>query len=696
MSMDKSWINKHRLSVEYLNGINKFIEFAFQNSSDSAGRVLCPCVNCMNAFWVDRQAIEDHLICNGFNPRYTHWDCHGDVMAACPTPSNVVDIPALVTDHDGIGNFVHETLGMHNQNDNIIDDSEYQNQGRERGNTSRNSLNEKFHNLMSDAYKEVYPGCEKYSKLSFILYFYHIKTLCGMTNKAVTMMLEFLQDLLPKGSSIPRNAYEMLQVVKKLGVRYEKIDACRNHCMLFWKADLDKDFCTICGTSRWKTNESDSLGQGASTSRHAKHKRKIAAKILRWFPLKERLQKLYMSSKTAQSMRWHKDERKNDGILRHPADSEVWTEFDKKYPDFAVDPRNIRLGLAADGFNPFGNMSVSYSMWPVILMPYNLPPWMCMKQTSFFLSLLIPGKDQPGNKIDVYLQPLIDELKELWEDGVETYDSYSKETFMLRASLLWTINDFPAYANLSGWSTKGEFACPTCNYETSSKWLNHSQKWCYLGHRRWLDNSHKFRYDTTTFDGNCEFRSSSPLLSGNDIINQIGDVNVISGKKRRKAETSNRNQWKKHSIFFSLPYWKDIMVRHNLDVMHIEKNVCDNIIGTLLNIDGKSKDHLKARMDLKQMGIRLELHPQNQESGRMFLPPACYSMSKKEKEAFCTVLKNVKVPDGYVSNISRCVDLKQHKLMGLKSHDGHILMQELLAIALRGDNMLKGVEYCGA
>ena len=50
------------------------------------------------------------------------------------------------------------------------------------------------------------------------------------------------------------------------------------------------------------------------------------------------------------------------------------------------------------------------------------------------------------------------------------------------------------------------------------------------------------------------------------------------------------------------------MLRHNLDVMHIKKNVVDNIINTLLNLDGKKNDNLKARQDLKDLGIRSELH----------------------------------------------------------------------------------------
>ena len=65
----------------------------------------------------------------------------------------------------------------------------------------------------------------------------------------------------------------------------------------------------------------------------------------------------------------------------------------------------------------------------------------------------------------------------------------------------------------------------------------------------------------------------------------------------------------KEVYFFRLPYWKDLMLRHNLDVMHIEKNVCDNIVNTLLGIQRKSKDNLKYRLDLQSLGIRTELHP---------------------------------------------------------------------------------------
>ena len=96
------------------------------------------------------------------------------------------------------------------------------------------------------------------------------------------------------------------------------------------------------------------------------------------------------------------------------------------------------------------------------------------------LSLLIPGLHQPRNEIDIYLKPLVDEL---WEEGVNTYDAYNKEHFQMRATLLWTIHDYPGFGNVSGWRTKGYHSCHTCNDEPYSKVLE-------INHRAYLPMEH--------------------------------------------------------------------------------------------------------------------------------------------------------------------------------------------------------------
>ena len=128
---------------------------------------------------------------------------------------------------------------------------------------------------------------------------------------------------------------------------------------------------------------------------------------------------------------------------------------------------------------------------------------------------------------------------------------------------------------------------------------------------------------------------------------------------------------------------QELCLRHNLDVMHIEKNICQSLVGTLLNINGKTKDSVNSRRDLQALGIRHELHVK--ECGnRLYLPAAPHTLSKAEKQLFCKRLFSLKMPDGYCSNISNCISLSECKIAGLKSHDCHVLMQQLLSVAIRG------------
>ncbi|CAL1411660.1 unnamed protein product [Linum trigynum] len=313
-------------------------------------------------------------------------------------------------------------------------------------------------------------------------------------------------------------------------------------------------------------------------------------------------------------MTWHHENKAGGEVMRHPSDSLAWKSFDGLHQSFSADPRNVRLALASDGFQPFAHSKTPYSIWPVVLIPYNLPPSMIMKPSNFILSMLIPGPESPGDAIDVYLQPLIEDLKDLWEEGVTTFDSSKRQNFHLRATLLWTINDFPAYANLSGWSTKGRLACPVCSKDTKYEWLYNGRKFCYMGHRCWLSNGHRWRKDKDAFDGTIEKRGQPRIFSGDEVLDQVQDLegNPLTKCQKVKVKISHDERgdnWKKKSIFFYLPYWKTLLLRHNLDVMHIEKNVCDNVLGTIMNLKGKTKDTMKARLDLVEMKLRAELHP---------------------------------------------------------------------------------------
>ncbi|XP_028120164.1 uncharacterized protein LOC114317608 [Camellia sinensis] len=332
-----------------------------------------------------------------------------------------------------------------------------------------------------------------------------------------------------------------------------------------------------------------------------------------------------MSKKTAAYMRWHKDKRVDDEVLRHPADGEAWKDFDGQHPMFSADP------------------------------------WKCMKDLFFMMSMLIPGRSAPGRDIDVSLQPLVEELTNLWEHGVQTYDS-----------------------------TKGYLAYPNRIMDASSHSLR--CKIGYMGARWYLPENHNWQR-SKLFNGEIENRSKPVELSGEQILDKInlGTYRPYrkhpNNRKRQRNENPTPNLTKR-SILFNLPYWKTLKLRHNLDVVHIEKNIYDNLVGTLLSIDGKNKDTDKARLDLEDMRIRKELHLTWHANSSLEKPPALYTLSPTERQierqGFADFLKSIKYPDGYAANISNCVTANGGKLVGLKSHNGHVLLQRLLPIGMRG------------
>ncbi|XP_021603880.1 uncharacterized protein LOC110608905 [Manihot esculenta] len=405
-----------------------------------------------------------------------------------------------------------------------------------------------------------------------------------------------------------------------------------------------------------------------------------------YMPITPRLQWLYASNATGKDMTWHTNHGTNDDLMHHPADSHAWKAFDNNWPHFSAEKRNVRLGLCTDGFQPFGQSGQQYSSWPVILTPYNLPQWLCMKDEYMFLTILVLGPRNPKDKLDVYLQPLVTELKDLWENGVETYDAFNKENFNLRAALMWIISDFPAYAMLSGWSTAGWTTCPYCMEDSDAFTLTRGGKQSWFdNHRKFLPPSHSFRRNKTAFRKNVSVtKKAKPLIFGEEILKQINELGfkrvIDEDAFEINSHPSKQCGWRKRSILWDLPYSKSNLIRHNLDVMHIEKIFFENIINTIMSVEGKTKDNAKSRADLNVICDRPELE-MDQVTGRY--PKTCYTLDKQSKQVLCDWLKNLKFPDGYVSNMGRCIDMKRLKMFGMKSHDCHIFMQRIIPIVFR-------------
>ena len=529
---------------------------------------------------------------------------------------------------------------------------------------------DEFSSLLEEARSELYPGCTQLTSLDFIAKLMHFKAISKWIDTSCNLLLDFLKFAFPEGNKVPSSYYEAKKILKKIGLGYESIHVCKNDCMLFWKEHESLQNCHVCNESRWVEKN--------------KKGKKVAQKVLRYFPVTPRLRRLYSSRHTAKDMVWHNTGRSEEGTMRHPVDGTAWKHLDTKYFSFSSEPRNVRLALAADGFNPFGNMSSKHSTWPVILTTYNLPPWLCMKESTFMLTLLIPGPKSPGKDMDVFLQPLVEELKHLWQYGERIKDAATNTYFTMKAALLWTINDFPARSSLSGWSGQGYKACPTCNKDTPSCPVKH--KTAYVGHRRFLARTDP-RRKSLEFNGKHEEMVAPRQFSEEEIQAQLALLQTrtpgkhpnFGGVKRKRQEFELN--WSKWSIFFQLEYWSTLQLKHNLDVMHIEKNVCDSVLGTLL-MNNNSKDTTYAREDLEKWKIRKPLWLQK-KGNKSIKPHAKYSLTNADRKFFCEFIKDVKLPDGFGSNISSKVTDNENNIAWLKSHDCHILMQRLIPIGVR-------------
>lgn len=181
-------------------------------------------------------------------------------------------------------------------------------------------------------------GCQSFSKLSFILKLYHIKCISRISDKGMSMIIDLLKEAF-EHAKFPDSFNDMKKTIRKLGLTYETIHVCPNDCMLYWRENAARDSCKVCKKSRWKT----SVVVGDVPKEKKKKKKQQAAKILRYFPLKPRLQRLFMSSKTAKDMRWHADSENKDGKLRHPRDGIPWKTLNQQFPEFSLEPRNVWL-----------------------------------------------------------------------------------------------------------------------------------------------------------------------------------------------------------------------------------------------------------------------------------------------------------------------------------------------------------------
>ena len=546
-------------------------------------RLHCPCCKCKGRVQCSLPKVKDHLINFGREPAFRVWRGPGardlsddEWEQEFRRPSNAhdvsldagLDMQGMVEDafqqrddqpipmqplEEEIGDTVLEAFnivdGLEDMNDTESEDEAEEEPLGDNGCSIPEEENHDDPRPLEEALEELYHGARSSVLAATIL----IMTLCtihGVSNQfADALFTLFRKHLLPSENPLPKNYHAAKALIRKLGLNYNTIHACESGCVLFRGPYEDATSCPKCNKPRYKDER----------------KKQRPWKVLRHFPLIPRLKRMFRTTAISELMLWHSKNKSTDGLVRHPCDSKAWRHVDEVVDStFGNEPRNIRLGLAADGVNPFKLQRVSWSTWPVLLLNYNLPPWLSTKKFFIMLALLIPGKQSVTSAFfDVYMEPLVEELVLLWK-GVVAYDvlkDLGSRVFKLRAVLLWTIHDFPGYGTVAGVAHQGYAACPVCGPHFKGEHSVELGKQTYTDTRRWLPHNDPWRSPTMKdhFNGREEVRGKPSVVTAEEQVSRANEYQKWLDKGNREGgvgDPSKVHGVKRKSILHNLPYWK--------------------------------------------------------------------------------------------------------------------------------------------
>ncbi|GKB26555.1 putative reverse transcriptase domain-containing protein [Tanacetum coccineum] len=321
--MDKSWMETNRISKSYVDGVAAFTDYAVHNLQKTGN--IDPRVN-KKHIYIPCPCTKclNHIEHKVEEVQY-HLYRHGiDISYTKWTKHGEEDEPSISAPKP-----VNATTEF-------VDDTDFASDIPTDGpatvemvNATKDNFDEddlvKFQELLLDAEKPLYEGCPDFTKLSAIVKLLNLKGKYGASDKFFTELLGLIKKMLPAGNEMVEKTYQAKKVMKLMGSGYKKIHVCINNCLLYWKDDKDLTACRTCRISRWKVDNK-------------------THKVYENIPAK------------------------------------AWRTIDEKFPEIAEDPRNLRLGISADGFD-VNRGNRHHSVWPILTVIYNLPPWLCMKRS---------------------------------------------------------------------------------------------------------------------------------------------------------------------------------------------------------------------------------------------------------------------------------------------------------------------------
>ena len=404
---------------------------------------------------------------------------------------------------------------------------------------------QKLEYLVGESTQQVFEGSTQ-NRLQCAIVLFSLCSLYSVPNTFTDALLTWIAgDLLPTSNCFPRTSYEIKTMLMKLGLQHKQVHCCTNGHVLYEGDKEDLHECPTCGEPRFI--------QGSTA---------VPRRVVRYFDFVKHFLRMFKCPEVAKYMTWYDSHKCGGHKMRSAADGLQWKTIDQLYPDFAAVKTNLRLGLIADGIIPFKNSTIKHSTWVLMFTIYNLPPWLLTKKIFISLAVLIPGpKATTSENIDVFLGPVVRDFLKLWRGvpAVNMSQPEGQRAFTLRALLMWTVNDFPAYGLLSGQQVHGYKGCPICGPETCSEYARLLHKMIYMGSRRHLAPDHPFRRARTAFNNHQEWEIAPERPTGEEVCRWGTERDEFlrqGGTDSADNDPVRVHGVKQKSIFFMLPYWK--------------------------------------------------------------------------------------------------------------------------------------------
>lgn len=238
-----------------------------------------------------------------------------------------------------------------------------------------------------------------------------------------------------------------------------------------------------------------------------------------------------------------------------------------------------------------------------------------------------------------------------------------------------------------GLQTKGIFACPRCAEQFEGRYSKDLHKVIYANNRVFLPPDHKFRSRLKNqFDGKIENKPPPKVMGPADWLKMYGDAESKawnhffrhdhSIEEPEQVMVEMPKGMKRKSIFYDLPYWKDLLISHLIDPMHVFKNVPDSIFR---HISSKDKDTLSSRRDIALSRTKFDrrhLWPSKENESYAEAP---WILKRKELDQLKNVIRSIRTPTGYGSSLNKAFTVEGH-ITGFKTHDYHNFMKVLTSI----------------